>query len=97
MAVVEIQGSEVVTLLLDVKTVKEARAKYPHLANATLVASNRMPGTRYVSGRFSAPIIVPPKPQPESDVILAMRDLADAVGPAASAKLEARLGPRRIV
>lgn len=34
-------------------------------------------------------------PEPESDVLLAIRDLADEAGPDAVAKLEARLGGRR--
>lgn len=36
-----------------------------------------------------------PAPEPEPDMLLAVRDLADELGPSAVAKLENRMGQRR--
>jgi hypothetical protein len=44
---------------------------------------------------FTIPVRVP-VPEPESTIVLALRDLADDVGPTAVAKINTRFGPRRV-
>ena len=95
MAVVIVEDGKVVQVLRDVKNVTAARKKYPHLRTAYLVSADELPGTLFAAGKFTAPAIIPRAPKPESDVILALRDLAEYFGPETKAKLEERLGSRR--
>lgn len=94
MAVVQIEKGKVVATFRDVANAAEAREKYPHLARAVLIGGDHAPGTEWDGTRFTAPVLTP-APREESAVILALRDLADELGPVARAKLEGRLGPRR--
>ena len=56
MAVVKIEGDEVVAVFRDVATPAEALEKYPALAGSHLEAGDHPPGTRYQQhGRIDPP------------------------------------------
>lgn len=97
MAVVKIESGEVVQVWQDVVNVAAAVAKYG-LDPATLVEGDHPPGTLYDGAVFTAPERTP-TPEEESQVIQALRDLADAIddtnpGARAGDDIIARFGPR---
>ncbi len=95
MAVVIIESGEVVLTLKDVHTVASARKKYPHLAAAMVVVGDKPAGTLFANGKFTVPASKTREPLPESNLALAIRDLAEAAGPEMVAKIETRIGSRR--
>ncbi len=95
MAVVIIEGGVVVLTLRDVKTVAAARKKYPALSNKMVVVGDKPSGTKFANGKFTVPAPKTPVATPESDLALAIRDLADLVGAEARAAVEVRIGSRR--
>lgn len=94
MAVVLVLNGIVVQTWRDVKTVQDAVDKYD-LSPTGLHEANHPPGTQYDGTVFYTPIRPPAPVEPESDVVLALRDLADELSPRAAAKMVARFGPRR--
>lgn len=95
MTVVVIEDGKVVLTLRDVKNVTAARKKYPHLVGAYIVNGDYVSGTLFANGKFTAPPDPAPVRHAENPLILAIRDLADDVGPLTVAKIEARFGSRR--
>lgn len=95
MAIVVVENGKVVLTFRDVANVTAARKKYPHLVGAYIVNGDYAAGTSFSKGKFTAPPKPAPVRSPESAMRLAIRDLADAAGPAVVAKIEAHLGARR--
>ena len=92
MAVVKVVNGVVIQTWRDVETVLDAVDKY-NLDPSELYVGNYPPGTQYDGTSFYAPTR-PPKPKREPDVLLALRELADEMGPRAVAKMNARFGPK---
>jgi len=92
MAVVKIERGEVVQTWRDVSDVAAAVAKYG-LDPANLVEGDHAPGTLWDGTTFTIPVRTPVV-EPENQVIQALRDLADDLGPQHAAKINSRFGPR---
>lgn len=91
MSVVVVEDGKVVLTLRDVKDVTAARAKYPRLVDAYLVDGDWPVDTAFANGKFTK-FTPPPFVTPEPTLITAIRELAEAVGPAALTAFNARMG-----
>jgi len=91
MAVVQLQANIVIAVFRDVPTVAAARAKYPHLRGKRLEPGFHPVGSRFTGGVFTPPVVAPVV-EVESEVVLALRELADEIGPVAVAKINTRFG-----
>ena len=92
MAVVKIENGVVVQTWRDVEDVAAAVAKYG-LDPVDLVEGDHAPGTLYDGTTFTAPEPTPIV-ETESEILSALRDLADDLGQQHAAKIIARFGPR---
>ena len=94
MPVMRIKGGVVVQVYRDVDTLAQARKKYSGLKGlgaGALKVGGHPPGTRFVGQTAHPP---PPSPPPEeSSSTLAIRAIAQAVGPGVTATIDAILGP----
>ena len=94
MAVVKIESGVVVQTWRDVVTVADAVEKYG-IDLGDLVEADHPPGMLYDGNTFTAPLILPSVPVPESSGRRALRALAATLGPAAVVVIEAEIGVRR--
>lgn len=92
MSVVVVEGGKVVLTLRDVKDITAARKKYPHLVDAYIVDGDWPADTAFANGTFTLPEVPPQVPDPEPLLVTAIRELAEAVGPAALVSFNARMG-----
>lgn len=94
MSVVMIENGKVVMTFKDVSDETSAKKKYPYLVDKEVVTGDYPPGTLWDGEKFTTPVFEAVE-EAESELQLALRDLAEDLGPQHKAKLEARLGVRK--